>query len=142
MIDRLIDGIKDSMFRPINKSASAILGVFSIVWGFWLANPFWSVFSSEEVFEIMRILPETAWGTLAMALGVAILMGMKGSRFSLLKWAVRAGFYFWLFVAIASLVGDWASPVGPTMLMITSYMGYVALNLSINTSYFIESDRS
>jgi hypothetical protein len=138
MLDSLIDAFKEAMFRPINKSASAILGVFSILWGFWLANPLWSVFYHQEVYEVMQILPEEVWGGLAMIVGLGMLFGQKNGRFKMLKWSVLSGFYFWLFVAIASLAGHWSDPAGVTMLMVAAYSGYVALNLSINEDYFIE----
>ena len=139
MIDKMIEGIKASMFRPINKSASIILGLTSIVWGFWVANPFWEVFDQAQVYHVMNWLAdEWAWGLVPMVIGSAMVFAMIADKFDTLLIAVRAGFYFWVFTASCFFIGDWQNTAGIIYSMVALYCGYVALNLSINRDYYVE----
>lgn len=140
MILGIIEGIKEAMFRPINKAASGILGVLSLLWGFWVANPFWSVFNSAEVYEILNWLAaEWVWGIIPMFIGFAMLFGMKRDKFNFLLYGNQAGFYYWLFASICFFIGDWHNTAGVVYLIIAIYSGYVALNLSINKDYYLET---
>lgn len=135
----MIEGVKGAMFRPINKAASAILGLFSILWGFWVANPWWEVFDSAQVYHVLNWLaPEWLWGTVPLVLGFLMLIGMKKGKFKFLTRGVLFGFYFWLFTASCLFIGDWQNTAGVAYSMIALYCGYVALNLSINRDYYLE----
>lgn len=133
----MLEKIQEAMFKPINTAAISILGVFSLLWGFWVANPFWTVFDQAEIFEFMTVLmPEWLWGTLAILVGVAMIIGViKNSWLSLTAGALT-GFYFWLFGAINFFLGDWQNTGGVTLLMVALYCGYIALNLHINKDKF------
>ena len=134
-----LDNIKEAMFRPINTAAIGILGVFSILWGLWVGNPFWSVFDQAEIFEAMKyLMPEEVWGVTAGAVGFAMVYGALTGKYSYLRIGALSGFYFWLFACISFFAGDWKNTGGITLAMITLYCGYVALNLSINKEYFLE----
>src|SRR6478735_7519227 len=137
--EQVLDGIKASMFRPINKSASIILGITSIFWGFWVANPFWWVFDSAEVYHVLNALaPEWVWGAVPAIIGALMVFGVARNHFTVLLGAVRMGFYFWTFTAACFFVGDWQNTAGVIYTMVALYCGYVALNLSINRDYYLE----
>ena len=139
MILAIIEGIKESMFRPINKNASAILAVFSIFWGFWVAAPWWEVFDQAKVYHVLNYLaPEWAWGLVPIVLGTIMLVAIGKEKFVVLQRSVLAGFYFWVFTASCFFIGDWQNTAGVAYSTIALYCGYVALNLSINREYFIE----
>ena len=40
------------------------LGIYTILWGLWVANPFWDVFSTAPLYsQLSSIAPEVFWGT-------------------------------------------------------------------------------
>lgn len=138
---KVIQAVKESMFRPLNTAAISILGVFSVLWGIWVGNPFWSVFRQAEIFEVMAaVLPEWAWGSIAFVVGSIMIYGVKEQKYHALKNGALAGFYFWLFASISFFAGDWKNTGGLTLAMIALYCGYVALNLSTNKEYFLERE--
>lgn len=139
MIETVSEAVKNAMFRPINKSASVILGITSLVWGFWVANPFWRVFDSAQVYYVLNALaPEWMWGLIPMLIGIGMIVGIAKSRFTTLLASVRIGFYFWFFTSLCFFIGDWQNTAGIIYSMVTLYCGYVALNLSINREYYLE----
>lgn len=139
LLSKLLENIREAMFRPINTAAIGILGVFSLLWGVWVSNPIWSVFERAEIFEGMQFwFPEWVWGVAAIAVGVSMLYGVASNNFKSLRAGALTGFYFWLFASISFFVGDWRNTGGITLMMIALYCGYVALNLSINKEYFLE----
>ena len=139
----IIEKFKQSMFRPLNRSAISIMGVFSILWGIWVGNPWWSVFDRAQVFSFMTVFfPEWAWGIIAIIVGLVMMYGVAKDSYHALKNGALAGFYFWLFASINFFVGDWQNTGGITLLMIAIYCGYVALNTFINKSSFIVEEEN
>lgn len=135
----LADKLKQAMFRPINTAAISIMGIFSILWGLWVANPFWTVFDQAQIFSFMTIImPEWGWGLAAIAVGAFMVNGViKNSYRSLISGAL-SGFYFWLFGCLNFFIGDWQNTGGVTLFMIAMYCAYIALNLRINKEKFVD----
>lgn len=132
----MLERFKQGMFKPINRSAIAIIGVFSILWGFWVGNPFWGVFDQAQLYSFMMFLPEWVWGGAAIAVGLIILYGVFRDTYRPLHNGALTGFYFWLFCSFSFFLGDWQNTGGITLLMIAIYCGYIALNLFINRDTF------
>lgn len=131
------DKIKQAMFRPINTAAISIMGAYTLLWGLWVGNPWWTVFDTAQLFNFMTvIMPEWAWGTVAIIAGIAMLYGVAKDSYGALKNGALSGFYFWLFASINFFLGDWQNTGGITLLMIAIYCGYIALNLHINRNSF------
>ena len=140
-MERFIEGVKHAMFRPINKAAVSIMGAFTMLWGFWVVNPFWNVFTTAPLFQFMAsVAPEWAWGLAALVVGAVIIYGVVKMSYRSLISGAQTGFYFWLFASISFFIGDWQNTGGITLLMIALYCGYVALNLAINKEYFYSED--
>lgn len=140
MLD-ILDKLKASMFRPINTAAISIMGAFTLLWGFWVGNPFWTVFDQAQVFQFMTIImPEWAWGILAFSVGLLMLWGVSKNSYRSLRLGSLAGFYYWLFGACNFFVGDWQNTGGITLLMVSIYCGYIALNLYINKASFYQEN--
>jgi hypothetical protein len=138
-----IEKIQEAMFKPINTAAISILGVFSLLWGFWVANPWWTVFDQAEIFEFMTILmPEWLWGAIAIAVGAVMMIGVLYNSYRSLLIGALTGFYFWLFGCINFFLGDWQNTGGITLLMIAIYCGYIALNLRINKKKFLNDQEN
>jgi hypothetical protein len=138
-METFIEGIKSALFKPINKAAISIMGVFTVLWGLWVANPMWAVFTQAPIFHIMAFLaPEWAWGIAAILVGITMLWGVFKMQYRPLIFGARSGFYFWIFASITFFIGDWKNTGGITLLMIALYCGYIALNLSINREQYQE----
>jgi hypothetical protein len=137
----VLEKIQEAMFRPINTAAISILGAFSLLWGIWVSNPWWTVFDNAHIFDFMTVLmPEWVWGALAILVGCTMLFGVVRNSYQSLRWGALTGFYFWLFGAITFFLGDWQNTGGITLLMVALYCGYIALNLQINKDSFKEKD--
>jgi hypothetical protein len=134
----MLDKFKQSMFKPINTSAISIMAVFTILWGIWVGNPFWTVFDQAPIFSFMTaIFPEWAWGAVAIVVGLTMMYGVIKPSYMTLKNGALTGFYFWLFGSINFFLGDWQNTGGLTLFMIAVYCGYVALNIWVNKKEFI-----
>lgn len=137
----VLEKIQEAMFRPINTAAISILGMFSLLWGVWVINPWWTVFDNAHIFDFMTVLmPEWVWGALAILVGCTMLFGVVRNSYQSLRWGALTGFYFWLFGAITFFLGDWQNTGGITLLMVALYCGYIALNLQINKDSLKEKD--
>lgn len=138
-METFFEGVKQAMFRPINKAAISIMAVFTLLWGVWVGNPWWSVFNQADIFNAMQFLaPEYVWGLGALAVGVTMLHGVIKMSYNSLRLGAQTGFYFWLFASINFFIGDWKNTGGITLLMIAIYCGYIALNLAINKPEYEE----
>lgn len=124
--------IVSDLLRPINTSGIILLGVFSVIWGLWVVNPFWNVFDRAPVYEALAYAPEWAWGAAAVIVGVAMLAGVFFNSYESLTRGAKAGFYFWLIVAILFFVGDWQNTGGLAYLLITVYCAFVWVNIKVN----------
>lgn len=129
---------------PINPAVVVLLGIYTVAWGFWIANPFWTVFTQAQLYSAMNhaafvewvgmvgISPEVFWGTIAIACGVFIIIGaMKRSY----KWLIRGStiaFFHWGVIALMYFMGDWMNTGGITSLIFCIYGGFLWLNIRVN----------
>lgn len=140
-MESFLDGLKRALFRPINKAAISIMASFTLLWGCWVANPWWTVFTTAPLFNAMSLLaPEWVWGVTAIVVGIAMLAGVIRMSYRSLMMGASAGFYFWICASIAFFLGDWQNTGGITLLMIALYCGYIALNLRVNCEEFHDSE--
>jgi hypothetical protein len=118
---------------PINTSAVVILGSYTTLWGFWMANPFWTVFTRAPLYRWMdAIMPEWAWGTLALAVGLAMVYGVIRHSYRSLITGALVGYFHWLLISIMYFAGDWRNTGGITALVISVYCGFVFSNIKRN----------
>ena len=125
-----------SILQPINPAAILILGVFTTLWGLWVASPFWEVFTSANAFQYFLIFPEPVWGGVAILAGLAIINGVVRGSFHSLTTGALVGFAHWLIISVFLFAGDWHNTGGLTYLMIAVYSAFVWLNLRVNRNYF------
>jgi hypothetical protein len=65
------------MLKPINTAAIIILGAYTILWGLWVANPFWTVFDQAPIYNwMMQVMPEWIWGVVAILVGLLMVYGV------------------------------------------------------------------
>lgn len=129
---RRVDNFVEGMLKPINPTASIILGALTASWGAWLLNPH-SVFDSASLYSKMdQFAPEWAWGLWAFTCGMLIIISVLRSNW---KWLAKAmGFACWHWSTVAGMMwwGDWQNTGGLTYSYITVYTVYIFLNVKIN----------
>jgi hypothetical protein len=130
------ENLAKSLLKPINPSIIIVLGVYTILWGLWVANPFWTVFTQAPLYSALALGGEYTWGGIVLAAGLLITRGAtKPSYFNLILGS-GVGFLTWLTVAIFYFVGDWANTGGLTALAFATYCLLVYLNIKVNKTYF------
>ena len=124
------------IIQPINTAAVMILGVFTVLWGAWVASPFWEVFTRAAAFEYFQIMPEWAWGGIAISAGSAMIYGVLRSSYRSLTMGAMVGFLHWLVITVFFFAGDWQNTGGVTYMMIAVYCAFIRLNLGANRKTF------
>jgi len=125
--------LAQALLLPINPAAVIILGIYTVVWGFWVANPVWEVFSHAILYSKMAaFMPEWVWGLVAIVMGSITIYGaVKRNYAALVRGAATSGFY-WLIVCVFYFAGDWASTGGITSLVFAVYAAFIYLNIRVN----------
>ena len=124
------------VLQPINTAAISIMGVYTVLWGFWVANPWWFVFQSAAAYQSMEhIAPEFVWGLVAVIVGTFMIRGVVSRSYKALVIGALSGFFYWITVSGFFFWGDWHNTGGVTYLMIAAYCGFIWLNLRVNRRY-------
>ena len=124
--------LAEAMLKPVNPALVILLGVFTVVWGIWVGNPFWDVFTRAALYSVMNFMPEWTWGLIAVVSGIAICYGAIRRSTKSLIWGARIGGAFWLAVTLMYFLGDWMSTGGITALVLAIYCGVLYLNFRVN----------
>lgn len=131
------DKIADSLLRPINPSVIIILGFYTVVWGLWIANPFWTVFTQAPLYmAMMGIAAEWFWGVLAIGAGLLITRGATKPSYRNLQLGAFVGFFHWFVIGILYFIGDWMNTGGITALAFAVYSAIVWVNIKVNRRHF------
>lgn len=123
------------MMQPINPALIAILGAYTVLWGLWVANPFWDVFSSAPLYSKMAELPEWAWGLFAMGSGFEMIRGVLRNSNSALRRGAFVGYFHWLVITFMYFAGDWHNTGGITSMTLSLYSLIVYLNYKKNPDH-------
>lgn len=129
-----------AMLKPVNTAAISILGFATIIWGAWIANPFWTVFDRAQLYSWMNIMPEWVWGTIAIIVGIFMIYGVAKRSFSRLLFGAGLGFYHWLIIGIMYFGGDWQNTGGVISMMLATYCAFIWLNLKVNRDSLSDDD--
>jgi hypothetical protein len=104
-----------------------------MLWGAWVANPFWSVFSRAPLYDAMAsIAPEWAWGLFAIFIGCVILYGVLKPSYKTLTRAAWAACWHWAVIAGFYFVADYMNTGGITSLTFAIYAAFIYLNIKVN----------
>lgn len=126
-----------ALFKPINTSAVVILGLFTMLWGSWVAAPWWHVFTRAPVYSYMLSLaPEWVWGTVAIVAGIVMILGVFANSYRSLALGSWIGGMHWLVISVLYFIGDWQNTAGITVMAFAVYSAYIHLNLKINRKHF------
>lgn len=125
--------LKNRMLLPINPTGSILLGLYTILWGFWISNPWWDVFDRAELYSGMQDLaPEWLWGAAAVAASIVTLYGaIKPSYRSFTIGALILAWH-WGMVSLMYFLGDWQNTGGITSALIFTYAVYIFVNVRVN----------
>lgn len=122
-----------ALLKPINPAGAIILGVYTFVWGVWVANPFWTVFTQASLYSVMSsIAPEVFWGLLAMACGLAVIYGAVKRSYGAIIFGASVGGWHWFMIASFYLLGDIYNTGGITSLTFAIYAVFIYLNVKVN----------
>lgn len=123
----------EALLLPINPAAVILLGIYTVVWGLWVANPFWSVFTQAELYGVLaQVAPEVFWGCLAIVCGAVTIYGAVRRRYGpLVRGSMIAGWH-WFTIAMFYFIGDPLNTGGITALIFAIYAAFVFLNIRVN----------
>ena len=125
-----------AILKPVNTAAIIILGVYTTLWGFWVANPFWTVFDQAPLYNwMMRVMAEVYWGLLALAVGILMIYGVLKHSYRSLITGALVGYFHWLMIAIMYFGADWQNTGGITSFIVSMYCGFIWLNITKNKEH-------
>jgi len=130
ILRRAWESLATALARPINKVAAVVLSIYTFLWGFWIANPFWDVFGHAQVYDwLADIAPESYWGAMAMAVGAIMTYGVIRGSVKSLTIGAFVGFIHWLIIAMGYFAGDWRNTGGITSSAMALYCAAIYLNV-------------
>lgn len=133
IFDRVGIKLVRGLSYPINTSAVVIMAFYTMLWGFWVGNPFWDVFTKAALYSDMAAAAaESVWGIVAFVSGLVMLYGVLRPSYESLARGAFTGAVHWLVVGCFYLFGDWHNTGGITALMVSIYCTFVYLNLRVN----------
>ena len=125
--------LAQALLLPINPAAVIIMGIYTVVWGIWVANPFWTVFTQAALSsKLASLAPEYFWGTIAIICGTITIYGAVSRRYGPLTRGAMAAGWHWLMIAIFYFMGDPFNTGGITALIFAVYAAFIYLNLRVN----------
>jgi hypothetical protein len=134
--------LAQTILKPINPSIIVILGAYTVLWGLWIANPFWTVFTQAPLYAVMAhsapIYPEVFWGTYAIISGLFTMRGAMKPSYRNLQWGSFFAFAHWLIIGMMYFMGDWMNTGGITAITFSIYSAIVWLNVKINKEHFLQ----
>ena len=125
--------ILKSILRPPSAVAIVMLGVYMTLWGIWVANPFWTVFTSSTIYHTMAAFaPEWFYGTGAIICGVLITYGAVLDSYFAKTAGSLLGALHWVSLSTLYFIGDWHNTGAITTLFVAATSAYLYLSTVIN----------
>lgn len=125
--------LAQGLLRPINPQVTVILGALTFLWGLWVVNPFWEVFTSAPLFSKMAAFaPEWAWGSWSTTCGLLLMYYVFKFDPKRLIWPLGFAAWHWCTVSTMMWFGDWHNTGGLTYGFVSLYAAFCYLNIKIN----------
>lgn len=132
-IKRELHDLYLGLIKPINGASVVVISGYTFLWGMWVVNTFWDVFTRAPLFsELSAVAPEWAWGLVAVIVGLVMLYGVFRPSYGSLTRGAFVGFMFWMTIAVGYFLGDWQNTGGITAAMLCISCAYIYLNVRIN----------
>ena len=136
------DKLAKAVLLPINPAAVVLLGIYTVLWGIWVANPFWNVFGQAQLYGVLaQVAPEVFWGCLAIICGTVTIYGAVKRRYGPLVRGASFSGWHWLMISIFYFLGDPLNTGGITALIFAVYAAFVYLNIRVNFKNDKRSDK-
>lgn len=133
MKKRRKEKLVDALLAPINPAAVIFLGIYTVLWGLWVANPWWSVFKTAKMFGLMaHLAPEVFWGCLAITCGCITIYGAYKRKYKPLVRGAQVSAWHWGMISFFYFLGDFTNTGGITSLIFAVYAAFIILNLRVN----------
>jgi hypothetical protein len=132
-----LNSLARELLHPVSKGTTILLSFYTILWGLWVVNPWWEVFSSADLYKGMReVAPEWVWGLFAVVCGMASLVTSVDNRYPRTLFTVSAitGWH-WLIVSIMYFYGDWRNTGGITGGFLAFLCGFLYLRVKANRGF-------
>ncbi len=131
------EGVLREILRPLSRGVTIVTAFYTILWGLWVINPFWTVFTQAALYSGLEQLgSEWFWGGLAIVTGVlAIYTALKDSIKIKPYTCVALLGWHWLLVSLLYFYGDWHNTGGITSAFIALLCAYIYLNIKQNSGY-------
>lgn len=86
-------------------------GLFLLLWGAWIALPYWSVFNTTPTFSAMAGLPvhENVQGFIIMCVGLSVLWGIFTGNKRLRKASIFWSVLIWAFISAMFINANYQS---------------------------------
>jgi hypothetical protein len=130
----ILDRIAAAMLKPVNEVVTAMLGVYTVLWGLWVVNPWLDTFTHTALYsQLLDLIPaEWVWGGVAIAFGVLTLFGLARHLPKTLFYGAGASGIHWFIISIFYFLGDITNTGGITALFISVLSIYIYLNCKLN----------
>lgn len=137
IVEKALSRFVEAMLRPISKGVTLFVAAYTVLWGFWVFNPWWSVFSTANLYSgLNEVAPEWFWGLVAIGCGAASIISTIDERYPRTAFTAAAiTGWFWLAIGILYLYGDWHNTGGITGVFLSLLCAYIFLNVRANGGY-------
>jgi len=88
--------------RNRSSMGETIIGVFNIVWGLWLLNPYWDTFQYPHYSVLSLVTSEYMWGFLVLVLGFFTVLFSVKHMFRPRKVLMLINMVLWGFVSMST----------------------------------------
>jgi len=127
-----------ALLLPINPAAVVLLGIYTVLWGLWVANPFWTVFTQAPIYDALARVPpdlipsEYFWGTIAVVCGCIITYGAIKRHYRPLTIGAATAGWHWFMISVLYFMGDWQNTGGITAAILAVYGAFIYVNIKVN----------
>lgn len=132
-IKQVFESLGEALLQPVNKAGIILLGIYTVIWGFWVGSPWWTVFTQAKLYYLLaQVAPEMFWGCLAFSCGLVTIWGAVRRTYPALLIGSAVAGWHWFMIAIFYLLGDWQNTGGITALLLCVYAIFIYLNVKVN----------
>ena len=134
--------LAEALLYPVSQVVTALVGIYTIVWGLWVINPLWDTFTHALLYSaLLAFIPyEWVWGLLAILSGVLTLFGLAKHRERTIFYGAGVAGLHWFIISIFYFMGDFVNTGGITALFLAVLSSYIYLNCKINYKFNHELD--